>query len=709
LENGECDAVIAQKVMGLQLIDQLKLENIAPLNIKLDGFQQNFCFAVKEGNSELLSNLNEGLSIVIADGTFERLQNKWFSPISDFNQRTLIIGGDKNYPPYEYLDENGEPAGYNIDLIKAIAKNLGILIEIKLGVWSDVRTELNEDKIDAIAGMCFSRERDKYYEFSTPHLITDHAIITRKGSNTFNELSELNGKMILVIDGDVMHDYLLEQGFDKEIKTVNSANEALQLLSKGQYDCAFITKIPAQYYIKKEKLENLRVSEQSYLQQEYCFAVIEGNEELIGHIHDAISEIKASGEYKKIYDKWFSAYEPTKINYSRIIKYSIIVLILLIITIIVIIGWNRTLSRKVQTKTNELSERESLLFGIFDNMSSGSGVYKVLNKGEKGSDYIVKFFNRKSLEIEGKELNEVIGKSLYELRPEIDKHGLIDIMKKVWQTGESEFFPSTVYIDENYNNYYENFVFKIPSGDVVTIYNDVTDKRIAEMSIKESEEKYRNLVETASDAIYLMDDKGIIIETNKSACNMLGKTKNKIIGKSIDHLNPSLPIDDFLNFWVDKDFNKNITIETTHIRNDGTLIPVEVSTMKYKRNNTVLYYGIARDITERKINETVKMDNLLELEKNKKATMNLLKDLKLENDQRTNAENNLKSLNEELEWKVNERTKQLENQNEEISKGQESLVLLLEDVNDSRKELKDAINKLYKSNSDLEAFSYSVS
>ncbi|MDA3886644.1 MAG: transporter substrate-binding domain-containing protein, partial [Candidatus Delongbacteria bacterium] len=709
LENGECDAVIAQKVMGLQLIDQLKLENIAPLNIKLDGFQQNFCFAVTEGNSELLSKLNEGLSIIIANGTFERLQKKWFSPRVDFKQTRLIIGGDKNYPPYEYLDENGEPAGYNIDLIKAIAKNLGILIEIKLGVWSDVREELSNGAIDVLPGMFYTQERDKYFDFSPPHLIIDHAIVTRKSSDKINDITELRGKSILVEKDDVMHDYLLKNGFDNQIKTSENVEEALVVLSKGQYDCAIIARRAAQYCISKNKLVNLRVNKNSYFSQEYCFAGKEGNEYLIGHLYDALSEIKASGEYKKIYDKWFGEYEPAKINYSRIIKYSIMVLILLILMIIVIVLWNRMLSRKVQAKTNELSERESLLFGIFDNMSSGSGVYKVINNGEKGSDYIVKFFNRKSLEIEGKELNEVIGKSLFELRPKIDEYGLIDLMKKVWQTGKSEFFPSSVYIDENYNNYYENFVFKLPSGDVVTIYNDVTDKRIAEITIKESEEKYRNLVETASDAIYLMDDKGIIIETNISACNMLGKTKNKIIGTSIGQIEPSLPIDDFLEFWVDKDFNKNFTVETTHIRKDGTLIPVEVSTMKYKQNNTVLYYGIARDITERKIDETVKMDNLLELEKNKKATMNLLKDLKLENDQRKNAENDLKSLNEDLEWKVNERTKQLENQNEDTIKAQESLVLLLEDVNDSRKELKDAINKLYKSNSDLEAFSYSVS
>ncbi|MCW0481163.1 transporter substrate-binding domain-containing protein [Gaoshiqia sediminis] len=78
---GEADAVITQWVIGLKLIDRLKLKNVVPLDVQLPGFRIEFCFAVQEGNEALLSRLNEGLSIVMANGTFNDLHHKWFGPV----------------------------------------------------------------------------------------------------------------------------------------------------------------------------------------------------------------------------------------------------------------------------------------------------------------------------------------------------------------------------------------------------------------------------------------------------------------------------------------------------------------------------------------------------------------------------------------------------------------------------------------------------
>jgi signal transduction histidine kinase/ActR/RegA family two-component response regulator len=110
-------------------------------------------------------------------------------------------------------------------------------------------------------------------------------------------------------------------------------------------------------------------------------------------------------------------------------------------------------------------------------MPSGCAVYEVRNDGSRGSDYVVKDFNPASLVIEGKTRNEVIGKSLLDLRPTIDEYGLISVFQEVWRTGEPALFPSTQYVDEGYASWYENRVFKLPTGEIVAIYNDVTERR----------------------------------------------------------------------------------------------------------------------------------------------------------------------------------------------------------------------------------------
>jgi signal transduction histidine kinase len=83
LESGELDAVITQRVMGIELLKSMKVKSIVPLKIFLPNFRQDFCFAVRKGDAELLSRLNEGLSIVIANKKFDQLQLKWFGPSID--------------------------------------------------------------------------------------------------------------------------------------------------------------------------------------------------------------------------------------------------------------------------------------------------------------------------------------------------------------------------------------------------------------------------------------------------------------------------------------------------------------------------------------------------------------------------------------------------------------------------------------------------
>ncbi len=94
LSQGKHDAVLAQELMGYQLLKQLGITNVRsvqdtteesielrPVSMEAKGFQQKFCFAVQEDNTELLARLNEALAIVIANGTYDVLYHKWFSPL----------------------------------------------------------------------------------------------------------------------------------------------------------------------------------------------------------------------------------------------------------------------------------------------------------------------------------------------------------------------------------------------------------------------------------------------------------------------------------------------------------------------------------------------------------------------------------------------------------------------------------------------------
>ena len=107
---------------------------------------------------------------------------------------TVIVGGDRDYPPYEFLDKDGQPAGYNVELTRAIAEVMGMKVEFRLGGWSEMRRALQNGKVDVLQGMSWSEERASEVDFSLPHTIVNHAVFARRDSPTVNSLDELRGK-----------------------------------------------------------------------------------------------------------------------------------------------------------------------------------------------------------------------------------------------------------------------------------------------------------------------------------------------------------------------------------------------------------------------------------------------------------------------------------------------------------------------------------
>lgn len=91
LEAGKGDAVIIQRVMGIELLKKMDIKRIVPLDLQLRDFRQDFCFAVRKGDAELLTQLNEGLSIIIANKTYDRLHHKWFGPAENTREITRKV------------------------------------------------------------------------------------------------------------------------------------------------------------------------------------------------------------------------------------------------------------------------------------------------------------------------------------------------------------------------------------------------------------------------------------------------------------------------------------------------------------------------------------------------------------------------------------------------------------------------------------------
>jgi len=265
----------------------------------------------------------------------------------------VVVGGDYNFPPFEYLDKNGNPTGYNVELTKAVAKEMGFFVSFQLGPWDEVRQQLLDGEIDVIEGLSYSQQRAELYDFSIPHMITYRTIFIKSGNRSIKNIDDLAGKRVLVQKEDAAHDYLRERHFVGKIEAVKTQEEALKKLSLEKYDAAIVTKMYGLYLRNKHKLWNVTAIDYPIEPRKYCFAVKKGNIELLSLFNEGLNQLKATGKYQEIHEKWFGVYEDDsqlKIDIEKAIG--------LAIPLVLLVGlfalWNFSLSKQVEKKTTEL-------------------------------------------------------------------------------------------------------------------------------------------------------------------------------------------------------------------------------------------------------------------------------------------------------------------------------------------------------------------
>ena len=125
----------------------------------------------------------------------------------------------------------------------------------------------------------------------------------------------------------------------------------------------------------------------------------------------------------------------------------------------------------------ELQNSEDRYWGIFENTNSGVAVYKAVNNGE---DFIFIDFNSSAEKIEGTQRENVIGKRLTIVFPGVEEFGLLDVLRRVWQTGNPEPYPISFYKDDRIQGWRDNFVYRLRSGEVVAVYEDITERKQTE-------------------------------------------------------------------------------------------------------------------------------------------------------------------------------------------------------------------------------------
>ena len=271
------------------------------------------------------------------------------------------------------------------------------------------------------------------------------------------------------------------------------------------------------------------------------------------------------------------------------------------------------ITAEVYLKNSEERFRE-----LFDNMSSGVAVYEVI---ENGNDFKFKDINKAAEKIDNIERNKIISKSIYDIFPRVKEFGLTDILKKVWITGKPEHYQLGEYKDERIHGWRENFIYRLPSGEVVSVYNDLTEKKKSEEALRENEHKYHELFNNINEAVFLHEIKdnnvrGNFVEVNDVACRRLGYTREELLKLTVADINTEdIRKRDPKRVEELNKYNM-ISFEAEHKRKDGSLFPVHVKAKMIEMKGHKYILSLVRDITEEKSARMRENAALHQIEKN---------------------------------------------------------------------------------------------
>jgi len=212
----------------------------------------------------------------------------------------LTVGTNAEFPPFEFVDDNGEADGFDIALIKAIGEKLGVEVEVENMEFASLVSSIG-NKIDvAIAGMTVTDERKESVDFSNSYYEAVQYVILPEGSEIATA-DDLKGKTIGVQLGTT-GDFIATDIENSEVSGYNKAVDAVNDLVNGRVDCVIIDKNPALVFEEKFAGQVVAVdgAQFGFETEEYAIAIPKGDTALVEQVNAALEEIKADGTFDEL-------------------------------------------------------------------------------------------------------------------------------------------------------------------------------------------------------------------------------------------------------------------------------------------------------------------------------------------------------------------------------------------------------------------------
>lgn len=222
----------------------------------------------------------------------------------------LTVVAELGFAPFEYMDEKtGEPVGFDVDVINAVAEKMGLIASYLPNQKFDTLVPIIKQggKADvSIAAVTITDERMESVDFSEPYLDSNQAIVVAKGSSETEETLNDASKQVVCQGGTTGDEWIGENLPDAVRVPVDDVTAALAGVQTGRYQ-AMVVDLPVASYMLSQSFSDLEIVKEIPTGEQYGIAVSKDNPELTQAVNKALEDMKSDGTMKEIETKWFGS------------------------------------------------------------------------------------------------------------------------------------------------------------------------------------------------------------------------------------------------------------------------------------------------------------------------------------------------------------------------------------------------------------------
>lgn len=232
-----------------------------------------------------------------------------FAALAPAEDKVYVNGIDANFPPFAFVDKNGNPDGFDVAVVNWIAKEKKFKVKHQPMDWDGIIPSLNAKKIDFIAsGMSITEARKKEVNFSNPYWIIKQVLVAKKDSDLTPDSAMAEGKKIGVQRGTTeakwIEENLIKKGGKKfELVYYDSAPLAVEDVVNGRIAAAAMDDAPAQDAVNKNKPVKI-IGSFGMPEEEFGYAVRKEDAELLKTLNEGLKQIMASPVWEELKAKY---------------------------------------------------------------------------------------------------------------------------------------------------------------------------------------------------------------------------------------------------------------------------------------------------------------------------------------------------------------------------------------------------------------------